>query len=1152
MPKAPRHTTNQVGSAAKRPAYQAWSHVRTTAPAPVTASGSGSATTATSDPAPAAVSDPAAAPAPNLVVAPAAPPARRFVDAESTGFTHAFGSKVIKMFLVVHVFTTKLRCGAGPLTEERRNQTAANWDLPTMNRSIGCSYRCLSPDISLWEFALIHDLQGYTTLGQYLHDYRSCLTAADIDVGPESPEIQQVEAIIGYPFRNKRLIEEVLTLPGNGVRRDYERLEFLGDSVLDVLAATAWIDEGAPFNQIHTRTETTVSNATLTVAGLEVGLEAFMRNCPQYKRNEINLTRTSLADRRKDNKVYWTKNDEVKALADVVEAVLGAVFLDSGMQLLDVENVSRRILLCPGAVITINRINICFDPHTVARINGDLILETGWNWKCLILFLVKFAVQPLRRHQFAIAAAAPPWVRDRSRYTAMGSRSEPLHRHGFAIGAATSPEVDAFRIHTIPEMVLKSRPESSLSYAHKCEWVSSEDFDSAPVELVHCLEFRGLEEDGWSSFDDAHLEKNQGFFEAKGSVVLGSTDRSAIVIFVTKDFSCWLQRRRNLGQGKLLSSVRPQTRFVHNLELTTTTTVIGNDMLDFDNHNPSELPRENEKRVRTQTTFEAGASWQYIMPPRNMGRWKALPVHSKDRRIMQSSPSFTEFGHDDGGISWKTAPEHPYKYVFDDQGALIVATRDDNVPVTFFHTVQIARKDMDGKCELEGKEVMPDGECRKEGDTYFGSSSYRKSPMMGDFQYFLKSSVVMLWTESKQFWRSADDGSTWKRIVPDAGAIYDLFIHAENENHVYLFTAKELLDSHNNRETFGSRCWKSWNEVDTWVDKTVYASHRRIDMPDNGVFSVALKKPMPQNTCQDHITSTEAHLLRMVYMLDSDQKSASSFSTMSFNSLWWNNASILHSGRGCEYGRLFKSTSEATQFSLQLDNTNRNSMQLVDWEKIGGIERVILANHVINIDSLARDGAKHIHTLVSFFGSGSWAPIGAPTYKNCRSDECFLHLHSATNYNGPGAVFSASSSVSLVMGVGNIGRHLLPLEKPQAYLRRDAGRTWKQVSNKRQLYEFGDEGGVLVLADPSAPTGEILYSSPPQDRMSAQTSNLSSRLLIFASRRDYVLDQNNTEKSDFEKWSLFDDEDDRCILGKELDSLSTDVALRNKLSLKGE
>ncbi|KAK3827594.1 MAG: hypothetical protein J3Q66DRAFT_393925 [Benniella sp.] len=75
---------------------------------------------------------------------------------------------------------------------------------------------------------------GHTSFGQYLQDYRSSLTAADIDVGPGTPDIQQVEAIIGYPFRNKRLIEEAFTLPDNGVRRNYERLEFLWDSVLDI------------------------------------------------------------------------------------------------------------------------------------------------------------------------------------------------------------------------------------------------------------------------------------------------------------------------------------------------------------------------------------------------------------------------------------------------------------------------------------------------------------------------------------------------------------------------------------------------------------------------------------------------------------------------------------------------------------------------------------------------------------------------------------------------------------------------------------------------------------------------------------------------------------------------------------------------------
>ncbi|KAK3827591.1 MAG: ribonuclease III domain-containing protein [Benniella sp.] len=411
MPKAPRHHPNQVGSASKRPAYQAITRSRRAAPAPAPAitsgpapgtvsgpaaaassgptSSSASGPPATiSGPAPATVSSaapvpvpatvssasasapvpapassasapassasasaplpasapvPAPAPAPTLVLAPAASPARRLLAAEDTDLTHTFGSRVLKMFLGIDAFTSLLGSGAGPLTTKRMNETASIVNLRTMNKSIGCGYLCLGADLSLWEFAFVHDLRGHTSFGQYLHDYRSSLTAADVDLGPGTPEIQEVEAIIGYPFRDKRLLEEALTLPG-GVGRDYERLEFLGDSVLDVVAATAWIDEGAPLNQICARTEVTTSNATLTVAGLEAGLDAYMRNCPQSKRHEIKLKRISLATRWEDNKVYWERKDKVKALADVVEAVLGAVFLDSGMQLLDVENVFRRIL----------------------------------------------------------------------------------------------------------------------------------------------------------------------------------------------------------------------------------------------------------------------------------------------------------------------------------------------------------------------------------------------------------------------------------------------------------------------------------------------------------------------------------------------------------------------------------------------------------------------------------------------------------------------------------------------------------------------------------------------------------------------------------------------------------------------------------------
>ncbi|KAF9188563.1 vacuolar protein sorting/targeting protein PEP1 [Haplosporangium sp. Z 767] len=606
----------------------------------------------------------------------------------------------------------------------------------------------------------------------------------------------------------------------------------------------------------------------------------------------------------------------------------------------------------------------------------------------------------------------------------------------------------------------------------------------------------------------------------------------------------------------------------------------------------------------------------------------------------------------------------------------------------------------DGECIQSGKEAMAEGTCKKEGDTYLGSSGYRKvpgnncdsekglkkdepktktctaetipkdithsitkfdSPIYGGFQYFLKSSAVMLMTQSKQVWRSGDGGSTWKRVLPDAGRFVGIYIHDENEKVVYLIATKDLYVSHNNGESFDrhdlpappnrfgfplidfhpdsnknnwllylgqkeNECFttlyrsqdagRSWKTVDTWVDKAVYASHRKLDMPDHGIFSMAWKKPMPEHVCQDEAVSTDANPLQMVYMLDADQSRLSYFDHVvqfyvvdrflvvavevkndfilhvSLNGHKFaqavfppnirvdkNGFTVLQSTTGAlvvdvaksnvpgrEHGRLFKSNSNGTYFSLQLDNTNRNEAQLVDWEKIGGIEGVILANQVFNTDSLSKDGEKHLRTLVSFNDGGTWNPIRAPAGSDCDGDDCYLHLHSVTDYDGPGAVFSAPSSVGLVMGVGNVGKHLLSREEAKTYLSRDAGKTWRKVSDTHSLYEFGDEGGVLVLVDPTHPTQEVSFSydfgstwerttfaeAPVMiQSVTTEPTSHTSKITVtgmyvdggqqavvstldFSARRDCVMDKGNKEKNDFERWSPFEGEDDRCILGREI------------------
>ena len=120
--------------------------------------------------------------------------------------------------------------------------------------------------------------------------------------------------VFGYEFRDASLAVAALTAPAYRMdhpdARDNQRLEFLGDSVLGLLAAermyAAFPDE--PEGQLTVRRTHMVSTAALCEAAGRLGLAALLRR----NRAAAELPRNS------------------KTLADAVEAVIGAAYLDGG------------------------------------------------------------------------------------------------------------------------------------------------------------------------------------------------------------------------------------------------------------------------------------------------------------------------------------------------------------------------------------------------------------------------------------------------------------------------------------------------------------------------------------------------------------------------------------------------------------------------------------------------------------------------------------------------------------------------------------------------------------------------------------------------------------------------------------------------------
>jgi ribonuclease-3 len=127
-----------------------------------------------------------------------------------------------------------------------------------------------------------------------------------------TPLADWVEEHAGHRPRDIELFERALTHSSRG-GADYERLEFLGDRVLG-LAIASWIYAEFPTEpegNLSRRLNVLVSRETCAEVGRTIGLPARMR-----------LGRQALDDGAADS-------DNV--LGDMIEALLGALFLEGGL-----------------------------------------------------------------------------------------------------------------------------------------------------------------------------------------------------------------------------------------------------------------------------------------------------------------------------------------------------------------------------------------------------------------------------------------------------------------------------------------------------------------------------------------------------------------------------------------------------------------------------------------------------------------------------------------------------------------------------------------------------------------------------------------------------------------------------------------------------
>ncbi|KAF5364419.1 hypothetical protein D9758_010687 [Tetrapyrgos nigripes] len=275
------------------------------------------------------------------------------------------------------------------------------------------------------------------------------------------------------------------------------------------------------------------------------------------------------------------------------------------------------------------------------------------------------------------------------------------------------------------------------------------------------------------------------------------------------------------------------------------------------------------------------------------------------------------------------------------------------------------------------------------------------------------------------------------------------------------------------------------------------------------------------------------------------------------------------------WGNILKSNSNGTYFILAAENVNRDDRGYVDFEKMIGLDGIALVNVVANPLEASMMGRKSLKTKITHNDGSTWKYLKPPQKDSlgnpypCDTTNCNLHVHGYTERTDPRATYSSPSVVGLIMAVGNVGEELIGYTSSDTFMSRDGGFNWEEVHKDAHLWEFGDSGSILIMANDEGPTDRVIYSTDQgltwreyqfssdekvRVRVIATVpSDTSRKFILFGEYPSHggktvavhidfsalinrkcacVLDPDNSQTDDFEFWSPSEERDQSCLFGR--------------------
>ena len=388
----------------------------------------------------------------------------------------------------------------------------------------------------------------------------------------------------------------------------------------------------------------------------------------------------------------------------------------------------------------------------------------------------------------------------------------------------------------------------------------------------------------------------------------------------------------------------------------------------------------------------------------------------------------------------------------------------------------------------------------------------------------------------------------------------------------------------------------SYSDDGGYTSVKVVDQGNKFAMADGYIFVAKLKDPKSQ-TVSLEVSSDGAKSYRTARLpISLDEHSYTILDTSEGGVIIHVNHG--HVGKDQAVGNVYVSDAEGVRFALSLPGNLRSPGGECEFDKVLSLEGVYLANmwDQSAIDSLDTDydedddeesmvgmgrqqrvgkDESFVKTVLTMDKGGRWYYLNAPKVDSlgkpieCGRD-CSLHLHGLLHTRTYAPFYSTQSATGLILGTGNVGPYLrYEKDEVNTYLSRDGGLSWQEIHKGAYIYEFGDHGGLIVMADDTARTKQVVFSwnegaswfdfdvSTLQfevDNIVTEPYSVSTKFVMYGTRQDagvlYHLDFNglnqpickgiwaaDSQSSDYETWSPTDGSrgtsGDQCLLGKQ-------------------